>query len=134
MNGSTSNACVASYRTTERPAAGEVRIVSRRAWPTASSVVDLKKVLLARDGLWPNAAPDERLWMWATNERLELQASRRRCGCRYLQGRRAARAQLRRHHQRRPRPRLRRPRARRTVLPKAYQQRGVHYFPPPNSR
>ena len=56
VNGSTSNACVASYRTNERPAAGEVlqRFAPGLAY-RFFSVVDLqeKVYLLARDGLWP---------------------------------------------------------------------------------
>mgnify|MGYP003307476124 CR=1 FL=1 len=63
LNG-TSNACVASFRTNERPAAGEVlhHFAPGLAY-RFFSVVDLKEkvYLLARDGLWPNAAPDERL-------------------------------------------------------------------------
>ena len=75
LNGSTLNACVASFRTTERHTKGEVlhRFAPGLAY-RFFSVVDLKEkvYLLARDGLWPNAAPDERLWMWVTNEKLEL--------------------------------------------------------------
>ena len=73
VSGSTSN-CVASHPS-ERRAADNRRVLHRSPGLAYRffSVVDLKRRCpLAEDGLWPNAAPDERLLMWATNERLEL--------------------------------------------------------------
>ena len=133
LNG-TRNACVASFRTNERPAAGEVlhRFAPGLAY-RFFSVVDLKEkvYLLARDGLWPNAAPDERLWMWATNERLELTTEPAEVRLPLPAGVEerpahnfAAIIKDGRVHGFGGRARGG------TVLPKAYQQRGVHYFPP----
>ena len=133
LNG-TSNACVASYRTTPRPSRGEVlyRFAPGLAY-RFFSVVDLKEkvYLLARDGLWPNAAPDERLWMWATNARLELASEPAEVRLPLPEGVEERPAHNfatiikdRRVHGFGGRARGG------TVLPKAYQRRGVHYFPP----
>jgi hypothetical protein len=74
-NGTTPHACVAQFRERERPLSGEVlhRFAAGLAY-RFFSVVDLKHTvhLLARDGLWPNAAPDERLLVWATDASLQL--------------------------------------------------------------
>ena len=133
LNG-TSNACVASFRTNERPAAGEVlhRFAPGLAY-RFFSVVDLKEkvYLLARDGLWPNAAPDERLWMWATNARLELTSEPAEVRLPLPEGVEerpahnfAAIIKDGRVHGFGGRARGG------TVLPKNFAARGVHYFPP----
>ena len=134
LNGSTSNACVASYRKTARPTTGEVlhRFAPGLAY-RFFSVVDLKEkvYLLARDGLWPNAAPDERLLLWVTNEKLELTSEPAEVRLPLPEG-----VEERPAHNfaaiiRDGRVHGFGGRARGgTVLPRDFQRRGVHYFPP----
>ena len=121
-----------SERTTA--ATGEVLHRFAWAWPTASSRSSTSKrkcTSSARDGLWPNAAPDERLLLWATNERLELTNEPAEVRLPLPEGVEerpahnfAAIIKDGRVHGFGGRARGG------TVLPKAYRQRGVHYFPP----